>query len=201
MYRQGGDEFAVVLKCSRKAAVAKLYSFHSGLKKEINGLVNMAFMSEYLWSETGIEKGKQTLKERQKKKVLSALKGIEIEENIKQSILKAIDKTEITFAIDKIGISTGVFIPYEGEEKYCIGCAEIAQDAAKDIEGKNQICIYYEETKGVIPTDKTKKCMKKGCYSGSEVHDRSIKYVNGISFKTDSESIRLDNLRSYHNLI
>ena len=166
--RQGGDEFAVVLKANR-APYANLYSFYNGWKTEINALVRAEFMSEYKLDKSALEKGKATLKERQTQKVFAALQGVEIDQNTKDTIAKAIQNTEYTFGIDKIGISVGLFINSGGltQEQNWIKCAEMAQEAAKNMPGKNEIRIYYEGNGGgILPAEKTKICLEKGCYEG-----------------------------------
>merc|ERR1719474_2182304 len=72
---------------------------------------------------------------------------------------------DIKVNIDRVGISTGIFIPNHCREKDWMKCAELAQDAAKAMEGKNKIRIYHEfyadyikeESERVMPGDGSSK--------------------------------------------
>eukprot|EP01083_Nonionella_stella_P253994 873439_1 len=94
--------------------------------------------------------------------------GINLDENTKKQCYKimetAIDNEDTKFDVDKIGISVGVFIPkLYSKEKHWIECAEKAQDTAKEMKGKNQIRIYYEDMNGIIPENRSDECLRKGC--------------------------------------
>merc|ERR1712228_939526 len=63
------------------------------------------------------------------------------------------DRKGNTIQMDKVGISTGVYIPDEGEGKDWISLADkVALEKAKEMNmpQKNGVAIYYEGEKGVV---------------------------------------------------
>eukprot|EP01084_Bolivina_argentea_P308246 532955_1 len=156
-FRQGGDEFCMVVRSKGSGCNTSFNDFVLGWKEEINGLVNSEWINKYKPSKEDMKEGMKTLKERKMKKIETALSGIILDERIKKIISDAVDHMEISFDLQKIGISVGLFVAAQllTKEKDWIKCAEIAQDAAKDIKGKNSISIYYEVIKGVVPQNKT----------------------------------------------
>eukprot|EP01084_Bolivina_argentea_P069472 126409_1 len=174
-FRQGGDEFALVVKSGNNWAYnINFNNFYSSWKKEINGLVKEDFMSEYKVDEKQLFEGKKTMKNRKEKQILSALNDTGIDKKNQDEIMKifnaSVKEKNIQFNIQKIGISVGVFIPgHPSKEKNWIKRAEEAQDEAKQVLGKNQIRIYYDDDDdkpGIIPADKTDKCLTDGCREG-----------------------------------
>eukprot|EP01084_Bolivina_argentea_P023030 42864_1 len=168
-FRQGGDEFGLVLKCKEKMDGTRLYNFYASWKKEINNLVHEHFMNKYKVNEKELIEGKKTIKERKGKQILSALNDTGIDKKNKQEIMKifndSINEENIVFNIEKIGVSIGLFVPSKyTDEKNWMQRAEAAQDLAKDVNGKNSIRIFYEGV-GFIPKDKTKGCLKHGLFN------------------------------------
>ena len=171
-HSQGGDEFCVILKTKDDAQYIKLYQFYSEWKAAINNLVKCEFMKKYKAEIELLSKGKDletiaVLKDRKIKKILAEMSGIEIDKDIKQRIAESVIAHNMSFAVDKIGISVGLYVPMGGtKDRNWIESAEKAQSIAKGLKGKNEICVYYEKINGVIPSEKTEACLKKGCYWG-----------------------------------
>eukprot|EP01084_Bolivina_argentea_P023031 42865_1 len=170
-FRQGGDEFALVVKSHKSMYTSRLYNFYVAFKNEINNLVHEDFMDKYTGkvNEKGLMKGKKTIKSRKSKQIFSALNDTGIDQKNKTEIMKMFNRSvnaeNIVFNIEKIGVSIGLFVPSKyTDEKNWMQRAEAAQDLAKDVNGKNSIRIFYEGV-GFIPKDKTKGCLKHGLFN------------------------------------
>eukprot|EP01083_Nonionella_stella_P089780 250641_1 len=172
-FRQGGDEFAIIVQCQRMADEnSRLSGYYMSFRKEINQLMKI---DKSKVKNEDIEKGKKELKERGRKQLVTALNGVNMEDKIKEEMMsiyhKNVDHKNIEFGVDKIGISTGLFVPTTiGNEKDWLDCADKAQEEAKQIKGKNEIMIYFEKydnikwNGGIVPKEKTVECLKEGCY-------------------------------------
>eukprot|EP01084_Bolivina_argentea_P061206 111865_1 len=162
-FKTGGDEFVMILQTDEDSTASDtpFGEFYESWKTSINEL---AKKNKYKALDNGKREALKTLKERKKMKIFDAFDPVELSNNLKQTISKAVDDTkEMEFNMDFIGISVGCFIPKtKSKEKQWLKCAEIALDAAKQISGKNEISIYFER-KGIVPIQKTKKCLLKGC--------------------------------------
>eukprot|EP01084_Bolivina_argentea_P260469 439885_1 len=151
VYRQGGDEFALIVHSGEHPMNQQ--RFYSSWKKEINELGNK-YLNNINVSQK--EKGVSTMRERERKKIFNALKGLEISNNVKKEINNAINKKEFTLLSNTIGISVGMYwieaykyrpdprVTNQSADDWIKG-AETAQDQVKELHGKNdiRICIGY----------------------------------------------------------
>ena len=61
----------------------------------------------------------------------------------------------------RVGISTGLYVPGDGEEKNWAKHADEALDKAKARDGKNGIAVYYQWARGVLSADDgSSQCLK-----------------------------------------
>eukprot|EP01084_Bolivina_argentea_P273389 465682_1 len=177
-FRQGGDEFAVIVKSELFAEGVSFSDWFYGWKNEINNINLVPILNKYQSkNDDFMKRGQKTLKDRAKKQILTALNGVQMNAQNKNEILKLFEKgikpQNIKFKLDKVGISVGLFVPAEGSAaKNWIKKAEEAQDIAKEMKGKNEIRIYYDGSdwehteKGIIiPGHKTNDCLRNGCVS------------------------------------
>eukprot|EP01084_Bolivina_argentea_P297996 513456_1 len=148
MYRQGGDEFALIIQASRLYR-SQQRIFYESWKKDINLLGN-----KYLNDVNNFEeqKGKETMTERERKNIFHALKGLKISNNTKNEINDAINNKKCDLSLNTIGISVGVYcsgplVRHQSIDDWLKG-AERAQREVKKLVGKNDIRMckgYYDK--------------------------------------------------------
>ncbi len=91
--------------------------------------------------------------------------------NVKKALDKSKDRNGNTINMNKVGISTGLFIPHH-RKNICKDWISLtdkkALEHAKTINlpTKNGIAIYYEEIGGLIADEKVEKCLEKGVAKG-----------------------------------
>jgi len=151
------------------ASGVNLNTFYASLKRDINNLVKK---NKYkpIQGLDAFKAGQKTMKDRKKKKLKTEFGGAmnKLAKGVWQQIEKAIDEDTVELDLDTIGVSTGLFVPHHRSvtENEWIKRADEALDLAKTLYApqKNNIGIYYEG-KGMISTEKTQKCLEKGCYN------------------------------------
>ncbi len=142
--RTGGDEFCFAVKTSGYAQYIPLGPFYFAIKKDINAIGSKI-------GDLFCEK-----EEKEYKKAMDAL------DNAK-------DRNEQPIKMDKVGISTGLFIPdryvnnNQRKEDWLYFGDKEALEHAKTLNPptKNEIAIYYERKGGLISDDKTLKALEK----------------------------------------
>merc|ERR1712154_549917 len=70
------------------------------------------------------------------------------------------DRKGNTIQMDRVGISTGVYIPFGSKDKDWISLADkVALEKAKEMSmpQKNGVAVYHEQEKGVVSADEAKK--------------------------------------------
>eukprot|EP01083_Nonionella_stella_P272390 923625_1 len=67
-FRQGGDEFAIVVRSAGWAHETSFRDFFLGWKKDINNLVNSSFMDKYKPNDQDLKEGIKTFKRKKKEK-------------------------------------------------------------------------------------------------------------------------------------
>eukprot|EP01084_Bolivina_argentea_P114346 203593_1 len=145
IYRTGGDEFVMAVRCGGWAAWNKLGSFYSCMKKDINNIgLNIKELifdnNEKEWND------------------------------VKKKLNEAKDRSGNPIQMNIIGISTGLFIPTNtNKEKDWLSLGDkIALEHAKTVylPKKNGIAIYYEYIGCLIPDEKVLECLEKGVHDG-----------------------------------
>ena len=79
------------------------------------------------------------------------MNGVGLDEQVAQQMLMLYDKNaspkDVEVAMDTVGVSVGVYIPGSCQETAAewVMRAELALDAAKQVNGKNTMRVYYED--------------------------------------------------------
>eukprot|EP01084_Bolivina_argentea_P265718 450518_1 len=139
IFRTGGDEFVMVLKCE-SAMFCKLGLFYNKMKNEINKLgsnIKALIPNENEWNKAT--------------KKLNAAK----------------DRNGKPLNMKIVGISTGIYVPHQCNDKkedWLLNADKVALEKAKTINlpNKNSVAIYYEYIFGLVPNEKVLACLEKG---------------------------------------
>ena len=150
--RTGGDEFVMVVRCGRYTFQCNLGIFYDQIKRDINSLG--AKIKKLIFYENGVLNEKEWKEAKEKLDTAKDRKGNQIN-------------------MRRVGISTGIFVPYwrEIKEKGWLAKADkVALENAKTTNGlnKNGVSIYDEESGGLIPAEKVLKCLEKGVCEGRQ---------------------------------
>eukprot|EP01084_Bolivina_argentea_P147081 257380_1 len=143
VFRTGGDEFVMALKCVSPAVVCKLHKFYNSFKSEINALGSniKQFVNRNEWKET------------------------------QRKLNDATDRNGNTINLDIVGLSCGIFVSDINKcaiTDWLSVTDKIALETAKKINGinKNHCAIFHEAINDLIPNDKVLQCLKIGVCDG-----------------------------------
>eukprot|EP01083_Nonionella_stella_P252171 869188_1 len=145
-FRTGGDEFMLAVRSGGGAYWIPLGPFYYSFRKDINNIgINL---KEIIFNNNENEWN-----------------------NVKKALDKSKDRNGNPINMNKVGISTGLFIPCCNKNicKDWISLTDKkALEHAKTIHlpTKNGIAIYYEEIGGLIADEKVEKCLEKGVLQG-----------------------------------
>ena len=134
----------LALKCSDSVRDTKLGFFYNSMKKEINELGRNT--RHFVTDEVELKEAMQNLQ-------------------------TATDRDGNALNMSTVGISTGIFVPCEGESKdkdWLAKADKTALEHAKtlNLPNKNSVAIYDEESGSLIADEKVEKCLEMGVYLG-----------------------------------
>ncbi len=154
IFRTGGDEFVFAVRCGSTAYYWPLGPFYAAIKRDINALG--ANIKELIFYEKGVFNEKDW-------------------SEAKVKLAEAKDRNGIKINMERVGISTGMFVPKSGYSKnknrdkdWLEKADKLALENAKRVHApnKNGVSIYLEETAALISEDKVEICLEKGIYDG-----------------------------------
>ena len=126
-FRQGGDEYALVVQTKEIANMSDALLFYESFHGAINAL-EVGDVAEEMKQE-----GIKALKERARKQMENAMNSVKLDKQAKVEVMGKFEQhlkgQEMEFHVKRVCISTGLFVP--GDWEASLKWADEAQDAAK----------------------------------------------------------------------